>query len=340
MRLPVSVQINLAPSDHSIAKILLERQVSLFAPCVDEVVLTLDTRPNVGRYAASWVEGKTAIEKTILEIIAKHPNCRLARVDYDPKTQTQVADFFKQKSLFPLGDYRGAPCYVYFYGLHSCRNDLVFHIDGDIVLGGTLDRWFEKAISELRDPITFATSPLPGPPSTDGHLKQLCLAEDRGERRYTLSGFSTRVFFLDRRKLAGINFDRRVTGWLRLKSLLLPYKPIKASEVVIREHMESQNLNRVDFGGPGKFYSLHPNYKSKAFLEALPAILRRLDTCDVPEQQQGDFEFSDSYYDFSAERQAALQTTVLSRTIYGCVAIGHFKVCCTGSAKSNSRWVT
>lgn len=298
----VSVQVNLAPSDHAIAEVLLERQVAFFAPHVDEIVLTLDTKPGVGRYAASWAEGKAAIEKTISQVIQKYPNCRLDCVDYSIEAQKRVADFFNQTVVFPSGDYRGAPCYVYFYGFHGCRNDLVFHIDGDMVLGGALEGWFEAALRELDNPTILSVSPLPGPPTGDGHIKQASINPDPIARRYEFPGFSTRVFFMNRRRLGGMNFDQKVTGMLRLKSLMLPYKPIKASEVVIAEHMRSQDLRRVDFGGVGQFYSLHPNYKSKPFIKALPDILDRLDAGDVPEAQQGDFEFSDSYYDFSAER--------------------------------------
>jgi hypothetical protein len=300
----VSVQINLAPSDHVIAGILLERQVAFFARHVDEIVLTLDTRPNVGRYADAWATGKSAIEALIAGVVARHPKCRLDPVDYSPERQRAVADYFGQVGLFPLGDYRGAPCYVYFHGFHSCRNDLVFHIDGDMVLGGSLDGWFDQALAELDRPDILSVSPLPGPPTADGHIKQPSLTASPAARRYEFAGFSTRVFLLDRRMLQGIDFNRQVTGLLRLKSLLLPYKPIQASEVMIAQHMQAKGLRRVDFGGPGGAFSLHPDYKSARFLEALPAILARLDAHDIPDAQRGDFEFSDSYYDFSAERKA------------------------------------
>jgi hypothetical protein len=304
MTRPVSVQINLAPSDHVIAGILLERQVAFFSRHVDEVVLTLDTRPNVGRYADAWARGRSAIEAQIADVIARHPTCRLDPVDYSEAHQRTVADFFGQAGLFPLGDYRGAPCYVYFHGFHACRNDLVFHIDGDMVLGGDLEGWFEEALAQLDRPGILTVSPLPGPPTTDGHIKQPSLAADPVARRYEFGGFSTRVFLLDRRDLRGIDFNRKVGGMLRLKSLLLPYRPIMASEVVIAQHMQARGLRRVDLGGPGQVFSLHPDYKSEGFLAALPAILRRLDAGDVPQAQQGDFEFSDSYYDFAPERAA------------------------------------
>ena len=59
--------------------------------------------------------------------------------------------------------------------------------------------------------------------------------------------------------------------------------------------MRRQGLVRVDFLGqePG-LWSLHPVWRSPGFLKALPALIRRVESGDLPEEQLGDYDVVDS----------------------------------------------
>ena len=61
--------------------------------------------------------------------------------------------------------------------------------------------------------------------------------------------------------------------------------------------MRSSRKNRVDFLGTGRgLYSLHPLYRSEAFYHSIPDVLRRLKDGDIPDDQLGHFNISDSFF--------------------------------------------
>jgi hypothetical protein len=67
--------------------------------------------------------------------------------------------------------------------------------------------------------------------------------------------------------------------------------------------MRQHNLIRVDqLGSEPGIWSLHPAYRSPAFYEALPEIIRRVETGDVPQAQRGHYDIVDALFDFSEQR--------------------------------------
>jgi hypothetical protein len=70
------------------------------------------------------------------------------------------------------------------------------------------------------------------------------------------------------------------------------------AETSLSRAMERQRLLRVDFLGtaPG-MWSLHPPARSAAFHRALPEIVRRVETDEIPEGQLGDYDLNDSMID-------------------------------------------
>jgi hypothetical protein len=308
----VTLQINLAASDYLLSKSLLERQLALFNDHVDEIVISLDGKQGTGRFSVGFNENFSRISGLIDSVSKNFDKLRIITIDYTFEAQSIVNYYFGQKSFIPLRDLRGGPCYVYFYGLWSCKNDLVLHIDADMFFGGKVGDWFDKAVTLLADPSVFAVAPLPGPPTTDGHLAQplldhSCIEEDRTLRVYSFDGFSTRIFLLDRRKLFGIPLRGFPSINRATKAILRNLSPRELPEVMITRYMRRQKLKRVDFASSGNLYSLHPPYKSEKFYAAIPGIIEILDENRIPDGQLGCYDINDALFDFSEERYALAQ---------------------------------
>lgn len=305
----ITAQINLAPSDYPLSRTLLPRQIEVVSAHVDEIVLSLDTKRGSGRFASAFKSHERAMRELVEDMQRGHPGIVLRPVDYSQEAQERVSAYFKQRRAIPLRDLRGGPSYVYFFGLWSCKNDFVFHIDADMFFGGSPEGWFSRATTCLSREGIFSVAPLPGPPAADGRLlqpllDQRCIAEDRAARVYAFDGFSTRVFLTDRRKFANIRLRGRLGPLRTAKALGRNLEPFELPEVMITRHMRRHGLRRVDFGGEGDFYTLHPPHKSTAFFEEAERIWNAVAADRVPIGQRGRYDISDDLYDFSAERRA------------------------------------
>lgn len=302
-RLPISVQINLAPSDATVSASLLRKQIIKLYPYIHEIVLTLDTHRGKGRFAEGWLAGRERIQRILSDAILEFPSVRVQEVDYSEKGLELVRKYFKYPPR-PTRDYRGGPHYVYFYGLASCRNDLVFHLDGDIILGGQALSWLRMAIRALKNPAILAVSTLPGPPSEDGALKQEVEMEDRRKLRYCFNGLSTQVFMLSRARLSKVAFNSWAPMRFFPKACMRGQSWYELPEVVVSSYMKRYGLKRMDFGGHGRFFTLHIPYKSQRLFAALPEIIERVERSLIPAEQSGFYDLHDSLFDFAEERAA------------------------------------
>jgi hypothetical protein len=293
----ISAQINLAPSDYKIARLCLEHELAKIHPFVDEVVLTNETRPGFGRFSANWETGAAEMAKIQAAIMAKYPKVRRADISYSMSHRKAVAEYFGQKALLPLRDYRGGPFYAYFFGLYSCANDVIFHLDSDMLFGGDAGPWFQQALKELADPNTFAVSPLPGPPTADGTLRQPAITSDSAKRRYTFQHFSTRVFMTDRRKLLGMQFAARPKPAGIVQGVACGHPAFNLPERTINRRLARTDEVRVDLAGDGLFWSLHPLFKSERYIAALPELIARVEAGDMPEAQRGLPDIHDALFD-------------------------------------------
>lgn len=309
----VSLQINLAASDFRLSEHLLERQISLFSQVVDEVVFSLDVKMGSGRFAEQFAENYKALNSLLDSLLARFPKVRVSPVDYSEKVQQEVQKYFKQSVAIPLRDFRGGPCYVYFHGMWSCRNDFVLHLDADMFFGGRVGDWLQRALKELASPSVFSVAPMPGPPTTTGNLRQpildhACIEENITEGRYVYDGFSTRIFLMNRRKICGIQLSSKPTLGNFLRALSKGLLPQELPEVVITRHMRSHGFVRVDLNSSEQLYSLHPPYKSLKFYENVTRILEAIDTDSIPEGQRGFYDMNDALYDFTEERRTLFES--------------------------------
>ncbi|MEO3404300.1 hypothetical protein AAFN85_10380 [Mucilaginibacter sp. CAU 1740] len=306
MKQKVSLQINLAPGDYPHVQYLLPHQLKQLQAQVDEIILTVDTRPGKGRFAEGWFKYKDSLDQFLKIVIEPQYPVKIITVDYTPAIKQQVAQYFFGKDNMPVKDFRGGPFYAYFFGLYSAVNNFVFHLDSDMFLGGGSQHWIAEAAQHFNsDPACFVMAPLPGPPRADDTLLDQQIIDKPAPFTWQLGGMSTRIFLMDKSRF---NTDKLELGKpsLRnqLKAIIEKHNVADLPEHLITSFIKKHNLKRIDFLGSGKgLWSLHPPYRTAAFYEQLPEIIKRVEANDLPEKQQGFYDLIDEVCDWTKARE-------------------------------------
>jgi hypothetical protein len=303
----ISLQINLSATDLNICRKLLERQINFWYDELDEVVLSIESQKSYGRFAIDFDANKAALMALIHELIGKYPKTKYHFIDYSAERSRKLSELFFGGAPIPHKDYRGGPFYCYFDGLAECRNQYIIHLDSDMILGGKPNSWLQDAVDLLNsDPGYLFINPLAGPPTNDFHIKQEYLRR-LGNYRFLFQKMSTRVFLADRNKFFGNTIQLRKVSqspknikWFFRNKMRRGYE---LPEILISEMMQRNGLLRVDTFGEennGACFTLHPVVKPAAFIEGLPALLKRIDSNDIPDSQRGYYNVNNDFFDFES----------------------------------------
>jgi hypothetical protein len=308
----VTFQVNLAPADLPHARHTLPHQLRQWGGQVDEFLLVTDLhRVRHGHFGEGWEERRAPLAALIADCASAHPNIRAIDVDYAADAARRVSDAFFRGRPVPAKDLRGAPIYPYYFGLEAAANDVVIHIDSDMMFGGGSQTWVTEALALFAaDPKVLTCSPLPGPPTRDGSLPGQTAAVRYPElpSAFQFHWFSTRIFALSKQRftasIGGVEPRRpKLRGAIRAALQGNPMADL--AENVFSDAMVRAGMYRVDFLGAGAgMWSLHPPYRSAAFYEQLPSLIARIESGDVPDEQRGYYDITDSLFDWSTARAA------------------------------------
>lgn len=303
----ISLQINLSPGDYPSAKFILPHQLKILSEQVDEIMLIVESKPSKGRFSAGWVENKKLLDGLLITV-AKRFIVQIIHVDYDKETRKKVSNFFFGIDNMPEKDFRGGPFYCYFYGLFCCTNNLVFHLDADIFLGGKSKSWIHEAkelFNKHKDLLT--ASPLPGPPAKNQLLiGQTIISKFNDEEyMYQLQGFSTRIFMINKSLLNRYKLRLRKPSLKnQIKALIKQHPCSDLPEHLISNLMEENNLIRIDFlGKSAGLWSLHPPYRNKQFYNQLEQLIKDIENDYLPESQKGFYDIVDEVIDWTDAKQ-------------------------------------
>jgi hypothetical protein len=313
MSAPVTLQINVAPSDLPHAEPILRHQLRQWAGQVDEVLFTYDVDRGTGRtrFAEGWDERRPAMDRLLDDLCAGHPGAHVDEVDTGAPATQAVGDRFFGGAAPPLKDARGGPFFSYFWGVHRARHEVVFHTDSDMLFGGGSQAWVADALGLMEQhPDVLATSPLPGPPRADGRIRARRgspLAEVPYPA-YRFGYFTSRLFMLDRGRLLdrspALELRRPHRLQHRLKARVLGNPPVALPEDLVSRRMRQRSQARIDLlgSGPG-MWSLHPPYRSPEFYARLPELVERVERDDIPDGQRGEYDINDSFFAWGAARR-------------------------------------
>lgn len=306
----VSLQINLTPADYPHARYLLPVQLDILQAQVNEIVLTVDSQAGKGRFAEGWDIYHDALHELLQTEIKQRYPVKIIAVDYRPTVKQEVAEYFFGQKNIPVKDFRGGPFYAYFFGLYSASNNLVFHLDSDMFLGGRSQSWVGEAVQYFNNDINcFVIAPLPGPPRDDDTLLGQQAIHKIAPFTWQLNGMSTRIFMIDKQKFTENKLTmNRPSLQNQLKAIVEGNDNADLPEHLIAAFIKKNQLKRIDFLGTNRgMWSLHPPYRTKAFYEQLPEIIRRVENNILPEKQQGFYDLIDEVCDWTCAREKLKQ---------------------------------
>ena len=311
----MTLEITVTPRDLRHLEHILPHQLRQWAAQVDEIVCTADLHPTPGQIEDHDAQ---ALLRFVEQCLSDYPHARLAVADYSPPASRAVSEMFFDGRPAPSKTFRAGPFYAYFYGWYVARNDVVLHLDSDMLFGGGSQSWVAEGVELLReDGNVLLCEPLPGPPRADGAIVQPAEPYPRRASAFRFASVTTRLFLLDRRRLldrVGVVEVRRhpparrrvpLAMWLkglrtmpprdRLRPLVLSTPAYELPERLLGEAMVKATLRRVAFLGrsPG-MWSLHPLDRSERFYTSLPALIERIEHSDVTEDQRGHYDLRES----------------------------------------------
>jgi hypothetical protein len=268
---------------------------------VDEIILTIDTRPGTGRFAEGWIKYQDMLYAFLETEVKPSYTLKILPVNYSPPIKAKIAQYFFGSASIPEKDFRGGPFYAYFFGLYHASNNLVLHLDSDIFLGGASQIWIAEAKAVFKSyQDCLVVSPHPGPPHPAGALIDQIIVKRIRPHTYELGGMSTRIFMIDKSVFHGHKLDlKRPAFRSQLKALIQGHPNAELPEILIRNFMQRNSFKRIDFLGEGPgLWSLHPPFRTKSFYDNLENIISRIETNDLPESQYGFYDVVDELCDW------------------------------------------
>jgi len=302
----ISLQINVSAADLNICRKMLERQLSFWYGELDEIVISIESKKSFGKFAKDFDKNKNDLIALIEQHTRTYPKLRYHHIDYSPERNQAIAGLFFNASKTPEKDYRGCAFYSYLDGLAVCRNRYIIHIDSDMLIGGMPDAWLQDAVELLNsDDSYLVVNPLSGPPAEDAELKQKYLKR-LGRHKFLFDKMSTRVFLIDMEKLKShkvplrkVHLSLRHIKWSIKNNFRWGYM---ALEDLISVMMKEKGLYRVDTLGKNDTntaFTLHPMIKPDHYIQAIPDLLKRIDSNDIPDSQRGYYNINNDFFDFS-----------------------------------------
>ena len=275
-------------------------------------MLIVDTAPLAARYRKDPTVGTL---DQLLEVCNRLKDRNVidvvSLVDYSRKLRQNILVKHLGKSAWETHDYRGAPVYPYLYAYEIADSDYFLHFDSDMLFHqDDGENWVTKGIRILREnEDVMSVTPLPGPPTRDGGLKQRGVhykLDDRGF--YAFKEFTSRRFLFSRERFDSVLPLDPVhirTSWKRkLLSNITRMSTMQRWEYLISLRLQTSKFIRVDTSGPGA-WTLHPLARGHEFIEELPKIIQRVEHGDFPEEQRGDYDLNFTAW---TNRSASLTT--------------------------------
>lgn len=311
------LQINIHPNDHRHFEPLLRHQINVWGKEIDRVRLTLDLHNSEsGRYRSETFSDNLRSMRSIISRVSQDFGfITVDEVDTSAETRRKIAKQFFNRDDIPIKAWDGGPFYSYLFGLWKAKGKTIIHMDSDMMFGGLSHTWIREAEEILdTDPNVIFVAPLSGPPHPAGVLKGhglqrgIPITPYKHPASYTFNSVSTRIF-VTRPALIADRIGH--LEWLtptrsqRFKACLLGNPPLSREfEVVLSHTMQKRGLIRVDHHGrESGMWSLHPPFRTARFYTDLPAIIRRVETGDLPEEQRGQYDLHDSVCDWSVPRK-------------------------------------
>jgi hypothetical protein len=205
-----------------------------------------------------------------------------------------LAEKYLRSRVSTMRDQRGVPLFGWIAGIEAAQTDFVVHFDSDMLLHQAPGHsWIDTGMTLIEeDPLTMFVSPLPGPPSYDGRLRAQAVAptlDNQGNFRFKT--FSSRRFLINKQR-----FEKLLPTPLRYTSikrrLLMQVgfgNAVRPWEYCVSCALQKSKYYRVHLCSP-KAWALHCPDHSNAWLDSLPAVIKRVEEGQYPVEQGGHYD--------------------------------------------------
>lgn len=285
-----TVQIPITDGDYAHARLVLPHQMRQLGRFASDVLIS------VNRFDPP--ADPTVLDGFLDELKAEFKNIRVSEVDNSTSARQWVSNTFFGGDDYPMFDFKGIPIHAFLEQYRNSDNRYFFHLASDLLLGGA-GPWFDEAIQVVdSDASVFAVNPLGGPRAGGPyHSGGVPYQTPHGEAFKVLT-FGGRTHLVERERLfttlANLPLPTPRRRMDRLFTRMSGYPMVDHLEILFEQSMLAANQYRVDMGGSGALYKLHPVFKTQQFRDALPDLISRVEANDIPEGQFGDYDINPS----------------------------------------------
>ncbi|MEM8610920.1 MAG: hypothetical protein AAGF93_02800 [Cyanobacteria bacterium P01_H01_bin.105] len=273
-----------------------------------ERVLFLDTAPltgdKVGRPGIGTLE---QLRENCARLVDMGVIDRLVDMDYDDAYRQRVYKKHFGSVPKPTHNWKGYPILGTIFSLEETVGDYVVHFDSDMLQYQKNDHsWITEGMELMaKRPDVLFVRPLSGPPRADGSLHQR-VPYEQDDGFYRFKFFGSRAYLVKKQ-----SFDAFLpipVLWMDYKNEWLKQLPprlltwlnywtgrgkLDSWEVMISRELERTNGWRATLANPDA-WTLHPVARDKAYIAALPKIIRDIEQGHYPAGQEG-------YYDLNLD---------------------------------------
>ncbi len=286
----ITLHILVSDRDVAYARHTLPHQIDVLGEMCDEVLLVVNRPPSA--VATSELDD-------ILRVAAgRHPTTRVHEVSYGEEAIAKVSRTYFGGEPYPMFDFKGVPVHAYLESYSAADNDFVFHSPSDLLYGGSAAGWADAVLPlfDLADP-PLLIAPLAGPPYQGPYAAG---GEDVSDGFPGAGAVHRLTTFRGRCHLLHLDRFARAVAPLPLVKPSRVHEKILAGlgglprvdhlEIMICSRMAERGLYRLDVGGPGDLWTLHPIYKSARFVSSTPQLIDMVRTGTVPADQFGRYD--------------------------------------------------
>jgi len=231
-------------------------------------------------------------------------------IDYSKTYHKQVYQKHFNRKIRQTHNYKGYPILGSIFAIEAVQSDYLLRLDSDMLFYQDPNySWIEEGIKLLQEnPEVIAVRPLTGPPTEGGSLYQRVPYERDPKGFYRFKFFSSRAYLINCKR-----FDQP----LPLKVLWRTYKrnfmnklstdvqtaanyifkkgALDSWEIMVSHRLEETNYVRAVLEC-SKAWTLHPIDRKPEFIQALPEIIKKIESGWYPPGQAGHYDLILKYW--------------------------------------------
>lgn len=192
-----------------------------------------------------------------------------------------------------IRDFRGVPLFGWVAGIEQSTAQYHLHFDSDILIHQDEgEDWIASAIEILRAANdVLCVAPHPGPPPSNGQLRQTAAYQRDARGFFRFQTFSSRRFLIDRQRFASLLplRPRDASRRHRLRSVFGLGSPLLNWELMVQERQQELRLVRAHLTSPGS-WSVHVPDHGAEFCRYVRAIIQSVESGRYPPGQAGHYD--------------------------------------------------